>query len=164
MINLIFIKHRLVVTGLAAVAKVIVAMEEGTIPGNLHYNSPNQDIPGLSDGRLEVVSHNKKMDVGLVGVNSFGFGGSNVHSLLRSKEKNEKSSCEGCEKKRLFLFCSRSEEGLRKTLEKVRSHPSDLYLHSLMNQSAHLSSASHPYRGYTVLNGTDEVNVQVIVL
>jgi fatty acid synthase len=150
------------ITGLAAVAKVIVAMEEGTIPGNLHYNSPNQDIPGLSDGQLEVVSQNKKMDVGLVGVNSFGFGGSNVHTILRAKKKIENTACKECEKKRLFLYCSRSEEGLKETLEKVRRHESDLYLHSLMNESAHLPSATHPYRGYTVLNGSDEINVQVI--
>ncbi|XP_060583977.1 fatty acid synthase-like [Ruditapes philippinarum] len=149
-------------SGLAAVAKVIVAMEEEIIPGNLHYNSPNQDIPGLSDGQLEVVGQNKKMDVGLVGVNSFGFGGSNVHTILRAKKKIENTACKECEKKRLFLYCSRSEEGLKETLEKVRRHESDLYLHSLMNESTHLPSATHPYRGYTVLNGSDEINVQKI--
>jgi fatty acid synthase len=145
------------ITGLAAVAKVIVAMEEGTIPGNLHYNSPNQDIPGLSDGKLEVVSQNKKMDVGLVGVNSFGFGGTNVHAIFQAKRKFENTARKECKKKRLFLYCSRSKEGLKETLEIVRRHGSDLYLHSLMNESAHLPSATHPYRGYTVLNGSDEL-------
>ncbi|XP_053392677.1 fatty acid synthase-like [Mercenaria mercenaria] len=149
-------------SGLAAVAKVIVAMEDGTIPSNLHYTSPNQDISGLTNGKLEVVDQNKKCDVGLVGVNSFGFGGSNVHTILRSNKFNEKSVCEGCEKKRLFLYSSRSKEGLKETLRKVRRHPHDLHLHSLMNETAHLSSATHPYRGYTLLNGSEEIHVQKV--
>ncbi|XP_045164352.2 fatty acid synthase-like [Mercenaria mercenaria] len=147
-------------SGLAAVAKVIVAMEEGTIPGNLHYRSPNEDIPGLANGKLEVVDHNMKCDVGLVGVNSFGLGGSNVHTILRSNKCAEKCLIEGCEKKRLFLYSSRSEEGLKETLQKVKCYPNNLHLHALMNETAHLSSATNPYRGFTVLNGTGEIHIQ----
>lgn len=45
-------------SGLCSVAKVLVAMESGFIPGNLHYNSPNTDIPALSDGRIQVCANN----------------------------------------------------------------------------------------------------------
>lgn len=41
-------------SGLCSIAKVIVAMERGFIPPNLHYNEPNPYIPGLVDGRLQV--------------------------------------------------------------------------------------------------------------
>lgn len=41
-------------SGLCSVAKVVVAMERGVIPGNLHFRSPNADIPALSDGRIKV--------------------------------------------------------------------------------------------------------------
>ncbi|XP_053376816.1 fatty acid synthase-like [Mercenaria mercenaria] len=147
-------------SGLVAVAKVIVAMEEGTIPGNLHYRSPNEDIAGLAKGKLNVVDHNIKCDIGLVGVNSFGLGGSNVHTILQSNRYDEKCVFEGSEKKKLFLYSSRSEKGLEETLKKVRSYPNDLHLHALMNETAHLPSATHPYRGFTVLNGTEEIRVQ----
>ena len=48
-------------SGLCSVAKVLIAMESGVIPPNLHYQEPNADIPALSDGRLQVnyVKHNK---------------------------------------------------------------------------------------------------------
>jgi len=48
-------------SGLCSVAKVLIAMESGVIPPNLHYQDPNPDIPALSDGRLQVscVKHNK---------------------------------------------------------------------------------------------------------
>jgi fatty acid synthase len=41
-------------SGLAALAKVIVAMHGGVIPANLHYREPNPDIPALTDGRFKV--------------------------------------------------------------------------------------------------------------
>lgn len=41
-------------SGLCSIAKVLIAMESGVIPPNLHYQNPNPDIPALSDGRLEV--------------------------------------------------------------------------------------------------------------
>jgi len=60
-------------SGVAALAKLLVAIQDGHIPGkfshlfffilvfflflaNLHYKSPNTDIPGLTDGRLKVVT------------------------------------------------------------------------------------------------------------
>lgn len=43
-------------SGLCSIAKVLVAMESGIIPGNLHFKSPNTDIPALSDGRITVIT------------------------------------------------------------------------------------------------------------
>lgn len=43
-------------SALSAVIKVCVAMECGIIPPNLHYHTPNPDIPALLDGRLDVSS------------------------------------------------------------------------------------------------------------
>ena len=77
-------------TGLAALAKIIIASEHKTIPANLHYNKPNPEIPGLSDSRLQVVSQNTKWQGGLTAINNFGFGGANVHAVLNTKAAQEK--------------------------------------------------------------------------
>ena len=45
--------------GLCGVAKVILAMQRGSLPGNLHYSNPNPLIPGLMDGRLKVVTETR---------------------------------------------------------------------------------------------------------
>lgn len=58
-------------------------METGFIPPNLHFRDPNPNIPGLLDGRLQVVTKRTPFSGGLVGINSFGFGGSNVHVILK---------------------------------------------------------------------------------
>ncbi|WAQ95725.1 FAS-like protein [Mya arenaria] len=149
-------------SGLAAVAKVIVAMEEGHIPGNLHFENPNPDIPGLVSGQLKVVDNATPWDGGIVGVNSFGFGGSNVHAILKSRTGRETTQNKTCEKRRLFLYAGRSEDGVKDTLRKVRGHGSDLHLHKLMNETAHMPASSHPYRGFTVLNGGENINVQKV--
>ncbi|XP_006825595.1 fatty acid synthase-like [Saccoglossus kowalevskii] len=41
--------------GVAAVAKIILAMEKGIIPPNLHFHDASLDIPGLHDGRLKYI-------------------------------------------------------------------------------------------------------------
>lgn len=43
-------------SGLAALTKLIMSIQHGTLPGNLHFKTPNPDIPGLLDGSLKVVT------------------------------------------------------------------------------------------------------------
>ncbi|KAK7080814.1 hypothetical protein SK128_019451 [Halocaridina rubra] len=71
-------------SGLCSIVKVLLAMQNGEIPKNLHFKSPNKEIPALVDGRIKVVSENTPWKGGYAAVNSFGFGGANVHVLLRS--------------------------------------------------------------------------------
>ncbi|KAL3877568.1 hypothetical protein ACJMK2_035265 [Sinanodonta woodiana] len=144
-------------SGLAAVAKVLIAIETGEIPANLHYKAPNPDIPGLLEGKLKVVTKRTKWDGGYIGVNSFGFGGSNVHVLLKSKSSSEDTGRDKrlCKKKRLLNYCSRTEEGLHAVLSEVQKNSEDVELHTLISQTSNLSTSSHPYRGYTILNSDD---------
>lgn len=44
-------------SGLSSLAKIVIALEAGKIPGNLHFANPNPDIPALLDGRLQVISN-----------------------------------------------------------------------------------------------------------
>lgn len=71
-------------SGLCSIAKVLLAMQHKELPGNLHFTAPNPEIPALNDGRIKVVSENTPWPGGYAAVNSFGFGGANVHVLLRS--------------------------------------------------------------------------------
>lgn len=42
-------------SGLCSLAKILIALESGKIPGNLHFEHPNPDIPALLDGRIQVI-------------------------------------------------------------------------------------------------------------
>lgn len=39
---------------LVSVTKALIAMDTGVIPPNLHCNSPNTDVPSLSNGEMKV--------------------------------------------------------------------------------------------------------------
>ena len=98
-------------TGLTSLAKVLIAMERREIPSNLHFNTPNPEIEALSDGRLRVVSKNLPFNGDYVAINSFGFGGTNVHTLLKFNQnvKCVKDHPSGNEC-RLVTFSARTQE------------------------------------------------------
>ena len=100
-----------VFVGLAALAKVLISMEDQTLAPNLHYTTPNPDIPGLVDGRMKVVSQPTPWNGGYVGINSFGFGGSNVHVVLKSHQvEPKKTAHSAASAQRLFTFSARTPE------------------------------------------------------
>uniref|UniRef100_A0A915JP73 Fatty acid synthase n=1 Tax=Romanomermis culicivorax TaxID=13658 RepID=A0A915JP73_ROMCU len=69
-------------SGLASMCKLMIAMESGYIAPNLHFREPNPNIPALLDGRMKVVTEKTPIDAGIIGINSFGFGGANTHVIL----------------------------------------------------------------------------------
>jgi len=42
--------------GLCSVVKVLIAMEHGLIPPNLHFSNPREDVESLLAGRFKVHS------------------------------------------------------------------------------------------------------------
>lgn len=44
-------------SGLCSLAKIVISLEAGKIPANLHFANPNPDIPALLDGRLQVIKN-----------------------------------------------------------------------------------------------------------
>jgi len=75
------------VSGLAGLLKSVMALDRGLVPATLHQRAPNPDIP-FDDLNLDVIAQNRRLPdrrgPELVGVNSFGFGGTNAHVILRS--------------------------------------------------------------------------------
>lgn len=82
------IGHLEPVSGLAGLLKSILALDHGILPATLHQQSPSPNIP-FDELNLDVVGHNRPLaerrGPDLVGVNSFGFGGTNAHTILRSE-------------------------------------------------------------------------------
>lgn len=77
--------HLETASGMAGLAKALCVLEKGEIPGNIHFETPNPaiDFAGLG---LRVAVKTEKLPVvegaPLVGLNSFGFGGTNAHVVL----------------------------------------------------------------------------------
>ena len=74
------------VVGLASVAKVLLAFKYEELPPNLHFRQANTKIPSLHDGQLQVVDSRTPFHGTTVAINSFGFGGENVHAVVKKYE------------------------------------------------------------------------------
>ena len=76
-------------SGLAGVLKSILALNHGILPATLHQATPSPDIP-FDELNLHVVDRNwalpERRGPSLAGVNSFGFGGTNAHVVLRGED------------------------------------------------------------------------------
>lgn len=76
-------------SGLVGLLKAQLALEQNLLPPSLHFTTPNPDIP-FEDLNLEVAGTGRPLEQGprprYAGVNSFGFGGTNAHVLLRDPD------------------------------------------------------------------------------
>ncbi|XP_012261752.1 fatty acid synthase [Athalia rosae] len=138
-------------SGLCSIAKVLIGMETGIIPGNLHFNSPNLDIPALSDGRLKVVDKATPWNGGLVAVNSFGFGGANAHIVLRSNPKPKLSPVLDVKLPKIVAVSGRTQEAVSSFLDKVKEHGNDDEFIALVQDLHTVNIPGHGYRGFQVL-------------
>lgn len=126
------------------------------IPGNLHFNKPNLNIPGLSNGQLRVVDSNTEWSGGYVGISSFGFGGSNVHVILKTLDDVHGTTCHNPDL-RLLCYSARTEEGVNLALKQALLHPTDSCLYALLCETAIQPPTTHTHRGYTLLNSITDV-------
>ncbi|KMQ84930.1 fatty acid synthase, partial [Lasius niger] len=76
-------------SGFTQIVKVIIAFETGLVPPNINYTSPRDDIDALVNGTIQVVTKEMQLKNGYIGINSFGFGGSNAHMLLKWNTKQK---------------------------------------------------------------------------
>ncbi|KAI5764340.1 FASN protein [Gulo gulo luscus] len=142
-------------SGLAALAKVLLSLEHGLWAPNLHFCSPNPEIPALQEGRLQVVDRPLPVRGGLVAINSFGFGGSNVHVVLRPDSRPPSLATPHITLPRLLRASGRTSEAVRCLLEQGHRHHRDLAFVSMLNDIAASSPAAMPFRGFTMLGVQD---------
>ncbi|GKT76936.1 polyketide synthase [Colletotrichum tofieldiae] len=141
-------------SGLSSVIKMTLALENETIPPNLNFTTPNP----------------KNRDH-VVGVNSFGIGGSNAHVLLSSafsfgcgngkvsgqQQGNVEEAYDASPRLRLLLFSAKHPKALQTMLSQHQayhlSHPSLL---RDMSFSLALKRDVFNHRAFCVTDGVDD--------
>uniref|UniRef100_A0A8C3MLQ5 Fatty acid synthase n=1 Tax=Geospiza parvula TaxID=87175 RepID=A0A8C3MLQ5_GEOPR len=143
-------------SGLAALAKVILSLEHGLWTPNLHFNTPNPDIPALQDGSLEVVCKPTPVKGGLIGINSFGFGGANAHVILRPN-KNKCQPLQTSNMPRLVQISGRTQEAVETLIQESKKHGECNPFVSLLSDISAVPVSSMPYRGYTLVGTESDI-------
>ena len=120
----------------------------------------------MSCGNWQVVYERTSWEGGYVGINSFGFGGSNVHILLRSPDTvalSEKAAHVASTVTRLVTCAGRTKDGVEATLAEMSQQPTDVDMQCLLQSSVgDLSTMTHPYRGVALVNtATSRQTVEV---
>ena len=113
-------------SGIAGLIKVALMLHHRTIVPQLHFQSPNPEID-FHALKLRVPLKRETFDVSegelYAGVNSFGFGGSNAHTLLSDYVTSEDSSVPEIQllRERLLLpISARSQNALKENVANVR--------------------------------------------
>ena len=100
-------------SGLASLAKVIIAYQKGVMAPSLHHKKPNSKIPELFDGSIIVCDKPMPFSGGIVGINNFGIGGGNASIIINSFDEKflNENSYKICEPiPRLVLICGRNND------------------------------------------------------
>ncbi|NWR76452.1 FAS synthase, partial [Centropus unirufus] len=144
-------------SGLAALAKVLLCLEHGLWTPNIHFSTPNPEIPALHDGSFEVVCKPTPVKGGLVTLNSFGFGGANANVILKPNKSIKQQPVETHSVPRLVQFCGRTEEAVEALIEESRKHAECLPFISLLGDISGIPITSMPFRGYTLLGTESDI-------
>jgi phthiocerol/phenolphthiocerol synthesis type-I polyketide synthase C len=79
------IGHLETASGMAGLLKAVLCLKHRAVPRSLHFDTPNPNID-FEGGRLRVVDRYTPLEATgeplVIGVNSFGFGGTNAHVVL----------------------------------------------------------------------------------
>ncbi|CAG9770337.1 unnamed protein product [Ceutorhynchus assimilis] len=146
------IGHSEPVSILCSLAKVILAFETDIISPNINYKCPRETIPGITQGRLEVVVENTPFrdKNGLVGVSSFGFGGGNAHAILKQNPKLKIRKRDDA-LPRLVCLSGRTEKAVNVLLEDVAQKFDDEHI-GLIHNIFRKPIKNHTYRGYIIVS------------
>lgn len=134
---------------------MLLSLENGFWAPNLHFHNPNPEILALQDGRLRVVDQPLPVRGGNVALNSFGFGGANVHVILQPNRRPPAAPAPHASLPRLLLSSGRTSEAAQTLLQQGRQHPQNLAFVSMLNDIAAVAPTAMPFRGYAVLGGED---------
>uniref|UniRef100_A0A146M080 Fatty acid synthase n=1 Tax=Lygus hesperus TaxID=30085 RepID=A0A146M080_LYGHE len=147
------IGHSEPASGLCSITKVIIAMETGLIPPNINFETPRKDIPYLTDGTMTVVTEPTPWEGGLVGVNSFGFGGANCHALFDWNPKNKVDGGRPLDDlPRLINVSARTEKATRKLLDFIENRPLDAEFVSLLHEVYKKEIPAYLWRGFAIMD------------
>jgi fatty acid synthase len=95
----------------------------------------------------------------LMAINSFGFGGANVHAVLEANQDRKETENSSRNEPRVAFACARTADGCENILKRLKESETNIELQALISENAFHPSHTHPYRGFTLLNSSEPSTV-----
>ncbi|KAF5280721.1 hypothetical protein FQA39_LY18004 [Lamprigera yunnana] len=158
-----YLGHAEGASGMCSIIKVLLAMENDCLLPNINFKKAKESIRGLIEGRMKVVTDTipwPKDGTGVAALNSFGFGGSNAHVILKrfGKAKNNNNAEALDDLPRLICISGRTEKSLSKIFLDLEKRTLNIDYVRLLQQVFKYTSAEHLYRGYITVSKTGMLN------
>jgi myxalamid-type polyketide synthase MxaB len=157
-------------SGLAALIKTVLVLEQQAIPPSLHFEKPNPLLP-VNRVRIPTVftplpTNNGKAP--LVATNSFGFGGSNAHALLAPAPPAPASIVETADEPCIFPLSARSPDALEEYADTFAEFIAENAAQSFSLRdfcaAAALGKSHHPLRHALVADSLTSLRTQLLTL
>lgn len=118
------IGHMEAAAGMGSLIKSVLALQNKTVPQNLHFRKPNSKIDWKTSG-VKVVAENTNWisDSSLaVGISGFGFSGTNSHIVLQEPPTQEKKVSTIKEGEHLVALSAKTEDGLNDQIQQYAEY------------------------------------------
>uniref|UniRef100_A0A4W3GF71 Fatty acid synthase 2 n=1 Tax=Callorhinchus milii TaxID=7868 RepID=A0A4W3GF71_CALMI len=154
--------------GAAGLIKVLLMMHHGKIVPSLHYTEEDSSINAKALNLrvpTSVENWEERGEMGrMAGVNSFGFGGTNAHAVVRQYKQLARLNC-AQKPLEIFVLSAASQKSIQvmiKDTSKQISQSDDTAFHSLAYTSAcRRSHASYRYRKAFVVSSLNHLQQQL---
>ncbi|RUT68620.1 SDR family NAD(P)-dependent oxidoreductase [Flavobacterium cupreum] len=118
------IGHLEAASGVAGLIKTALCLNKNSVPANLHFNIPNPAL-NYENSILKVPTSLEKLPEGVdsyASINSFGYGGTNAHAVLKQFSSGREAVDYTLEKEDHFIFpvSARSKNALKELVTKYR--------------------------------------------
>ncbi|XP_045770797.1 fatty acid synthase-like [Maniola jurtina] len=147
-------------SGIAAITKVLLGYHHGQLAGNLHCDSPRQDVDALRNGRMRIVTDHQTFGRTYTAVNNISLNGSNAHVLLNGHYKPKDISRYKANFPQLVTLSGRQESSVEKMIQDLKSRPIDPEELALLRNIHKTRISGHLGRGFILLD-TSENNETV---
>ncbi|OXU27064.1 hypothetical protein TSAR_016519 [Trichomalopsis sarcophagae] len=137
---------------ISGIIKMIMALETGQIPPNLHYDKPNSKALGLKEGRIRIPTEMTSWSGEYYSVNTTAISGVFLNALLKpSKIEKKNNGVPDDDLPRLVIVSSRTEESISSLLNFVQTRPLDVELLQMFYDIFQSEIDAHLYRGYAIV-------------
>ncbi len=150
------IGHLDAAAGVTGLIKAALCVERAVLPPSLHFHTPNPSIdfastPFKVQDRVSAWNANRRR----AGVNAFGIGGTNAHTVLEQAPETEPSGLS--RPYQLLLLSARCQTALDRLTDNFAAHWQNDVSNSLADLAFTLAvgRCAHPYRRFLVCRASD---------